>query len=79
MIGTEVFANLLVPSIAPCSLGALLDGLDTESRTNLESALATPNVSNAAIYRAIIEEQLDPVSAETISDHRKGRCRCSSL
>ncbi len=73
-----LFAQLTVPSIAPCPIGNLLDRLDDESRTNLVSALSDDSVAHAKIARAIRDEAQIAVADETVSEHRRGVCRCSS-
>jgi hypothetical protein len=76
-----VFAKLLVPSIAPCSLGAFVAELDPESKKNLQAALdlAPRDVSHRAIARQILAEAKTAIDPETISAHRNGVCRCSNL
>lgn len=75
-----VFDRLLVPSIAPCPIGKLLAETDAESATNLRLALemSVAELPNTKIRRALMEEAKFATSAETISDHRKGVCRCTN-
>lgn len=75
-----MFDRLLIPSITPCPVGALLQELEPAASENLKSALAMgKELSNARIARAIKEEADRRISPETVSAHRKGECRCSMV
>lgn len=75
-----MFESLTLPRIQPCSLGIWLSGLDEKSRANLVAALDRDSgLSNAYIRQSIIEEAQEPFSADTISSHRKRKCRCAHV
>lgn len=74
-----MFDRLLVPVIAPCPLGKFINESDPKSADNLNAALAMPvrDVPNIEILRALLDEAKFTTSVETISNHRKGICRCT--
>jgi len=76
-----MFEELLVPSIAPCSVGAFLKSLDDDSRANLIRAMALPNTdishNRIALEIRAKTEGKTRISPETVSAHRNGVCRCS--
>lgn len=77
----SVFDQLLVPSIAPCPIGKLLEELDPASADNLRTALALSfrELPNVKVLRSLLTEARFTTSVETISAHRKGDCRCSTI
>lgn len=72
-----MFEAAPVKSIAPCSLGAWMNGLNDTDRTNLQAWLDAEWVTHADLIRQIAGEAKVAFGKETISNHRAGRCRCS--
>lgn len=72
-----MFEAAPVKSIAPCSLGAWMNGLNDTDRSNLQAWLDAEWVTHADLIRQITVEANKAFSKETMSAHRNGRCRCS--
>lgn len=59
-----------------CNVAKLLETVDSDTASALQSALDTPQVSNNKIRAALLTEGIR-MSRDTIGDHRRNRCSCS--
>jgi hypothetical protein len=59
-----------------CNVAKLLETVDSDTASALQTALDTATVSNNKIRAALLTEGLR-MSRDTIGDHRRGRCSCS--
>lgn len=66
----------------PCSVGSLLNTLEGPELDALITMLGDPQKRNGwsagAIYEALTAEGYE-VGQQTISRHRRGRCRCAQV
>jgi hypothetical protein len=61
-----------------CGLGKTIDTLDENDRTILEAALSDTRCTHRALWDAIKQRGI-PVSRETLTLHRTGRCQCLKI
>lgn len=60
-----------------CSFGRLLDSVDADVRVVVEAKVADDlHYSAATISRVLKGLGFPPISAEMITKHRRGNCRC---
>lgn len=59
-----------------CNVAKLLETVDGDTASALQTALDTATVSNNKIRAALLTEGIR-MSRDTIGDHRRGRCSCS--
>lgn len=61
-----------------CAVGAFLGSLDPVNRHAVTGVLNFPGLTHAGIQRAIEKRVgLDAPSLWSISNHRRGKCRCN--
>lgn len=61
-----------------CAVSVLLDRLDDKARPAVLEALGDRGITNAAIQKALRERLGDLApSLFSVSNHRRGMCRCS--
>ena len=71
------FEKLSQPRRKPCAVGHALESLDRQEAEQLAAAIGA---DQGVITNAAIQKWLEPrgyrTSAQAISSHRKGTCRC---
>lgn len=61
----------------PCRMRQLIDSLESETAALLTTLLANPHISAREIHRTL-QEGGYRIARENVSEHRNGKCRCSS-
>ena len=63
-----------------CAVSVLLERLPAEARPAVRGALEDRGITNSAIQRALAERLGDLApSLFSVSNHRRGMCRCARL
>lgn len=75
---TTAFAEALAikPKVgAQCSVTTLLEGLDTDTRAEVEAALDDPTIGHMRIVTAL-KAIGHEIGVSSIGRHRNGQCKC---